>query len=720
MTDSERLQAIQKALAAAGAALAQLVDVPAPAPAPAPAPPAIRYGFNLGGGSYYDGLGLSINWLMQSAVTGATNADGYPLGDIGMLATYVIAQNNAYEWWPYKPGTYVAHGIGTGHKIELSGDKLAAQSFVTVAGQPFALSITLPPMMAPAGDEALQFVRKQYLKLVVTNTSGKVLPVMTTLALTHESDSLHVGIGAKYTLDAMHSLSTQSRGPLRPMSMMQTVSGWVKDPSDLPSDTCIKEANVFIKYPGATFDPVNKYRIPSPEALGRLSMETGNPLWVSLWVMATDDTLDEFFRRLALTYPLTLDLYVEGGNEVWNNSYTANSGFLAKEYGKPEHEGTGLFEDGTGKPTMHNSAHLTLRVIRAARKVFGDRAKGRYNGQLGWPDRSMMALDYIDPGIVQAGQPLGKIIDSPCVAAYFALASDDLSTANGHSGAPNTGRGIAGFDTWNISFPRRQILESGAWKGAAGASWLERANKNGIDDAAQYVATWQTKLAAKGYKPLRSIYEGTQSHNDVQTFGYQDYVNGKPTSAAYLFAFDPTTGSFTLSDGLPTGLTLPKGGTFTDSQKSLDALFSDGDLAQFGYYGTTGLIANKTYPVRKIGGVMYAYANGAAYASGTPLTTTGTLGKLLVANITRVADYHRTSLALLWANMSADGTGELVMDYWHRKMVAAGITESATFQLAGGATCPLNDYSAARPWAFKPGGFWAPNTPAVDWVRTKT
>jgi hypothetical protein len=672
----------------------------------------MKHGWNVNSPSYYDGGSLYINRLLDAAVSGDTTPTGYPPGGGGKSSVYLVISENAYEWWSYKPGVYRIKGTGTGARVQVGGAGFKEQVVTTSEGVPFRISVTLPPLAAPSGEAALTFTRVQHLRVVV---NGGASP-MTDLAVFHADDEADFAAGKVFTAEARADLATASRGPLRPMSLMQTVSGWVKEPSDLPADDTVGMTNYFIQFPGHG-PGTNRFRLPSPEKLARLAIEAGSPLWVSLWVMASDATLKAFFDRLAAAYPAG-DLYVEGGNEVWNNAYTANSGFLATQYGRPEYQNTGLV-NGSSEAVMRNAAHFALRCFRAAEapSAFNGRSRIKrvFNCQLGWPDRSFIALDYVDPGFVAKGRKLGQIIDSPCVATYFMLGPDALYTGG------NTARGITQLPKYGIGMSRRRLIrdrlyENGPANGGNAAVWFERAWKNSIDDTTGFIRAYQTRLAAAGYAPLRYSYEGGWSHDDMPSFdlGAENVDRKTPGGLPGLcMTYSASTGALTPTDATVGGF------AFTDAREPLDAWFADGDLVQVGYNGKTGITAYRTFACRRIDGALYVYTTVADQAAGKPRTG-GEDGHLLVVNNTRMATFVRTVLTQLWANKSVDGTGVTVLDYYHQKMVEAGLTLDCTFTLVGGATSPFRDVTGAKPWAFKPHGYHSPDTPAVTWVRTKT
>ena len=673
--------------------------------------PALKHGWNVNGPTCYDGASLYINRLFDSAIVGETTANGYPPGGAGKHTSYVVISENSYEWWAYKPGTYRVRGTGTGARVQVSGAGITAQTLTTTAGKPFRLSVALPPLSAPEGEAALTFTHVQHLNVSVAGGSF----AMTDLVVLHADDEADFAVGKVFTAEARAGLATASRGPVRPMGLMQSVSGWVKDVSDLPADDNVGMTNYFIQYPGQGHTQA-RFRLPSPEKLARLATETGSPLWVSLWVMASDATLKAFFDRLAAAYP-SGDLYVEGGNEIWNNAYTANSGFLATQYGRPEYQNTGLV-NGSSEAIMHNAAHFALRCFRAAESASAFNGRSRikriFSCQLGWPERSFQGLDYVDPGIVSKGQKLGKLIDSPCVSTYFALAPDALFTGG------NTRRGVTQLPKYGVVMSRRRLIkdkiyENGPSNGGNAAVWFEKAWKNSIDDLAAFIKVYQSRLAAAGYAPLRYSHEGCWSHDDLPAFdlGTETGDAKKPAGLpGVCMAYKAATGAFTPANATVGGF------SFSDAGESLDAWFSDGDLMQVGYNGSTGVTAYRTFICRRVAGALQIYASLADYTAGKPRTG-GEDGHLLVINNSRLTAFNRVILTQLWANKSVDGTGVTVLDYHHDKMVEAGLTVDCTFTLVGGATSAFRDTTGTKPWALKPNGFYAPDTPASNWVHTK-
>jgi hypothetical protein len=671
----------------------------------------LKHGWNVSSPTHYNGGSLYINRLLDAAVSGDTTPHGYPPGGAGKSTAYLVISENAHEWWSYKPGVYRIVGTGTGARVQVTGSAFREQSIVTSMGEPFRLSVTLPPLAAPTGEAAITFTRVQHLRVSVTGGTS----AMGDLAVLHADDEADFAAGKVFTAEARSDLATASRGPLRPMGLMQTVSGWVKDPGDLPSDADVGLTNNFIQYPGHA-PGTNRFRLPSPEKLAKLANETGNPLWVSLWVMASDATLKAFFDRLAAAYP-SGDVYVEGGNEVWNNAYTANSGFLATQYGRPEYQNTGLV-DASSETAMRNAAHFALRCFRAAeaRSAFNGRGRVKrvFNCQLGWPERSFIGLDYVDPGIVAEGRKFGTLIDSPCVATYFSLCPDAL-----YSGG-NTGRGITQLPRYGIGLSRRRIIhqriyENGPANDGNAALWFEKAWKNSIDNTAGYIKAYQTRLAAAGYALLRFSYEGGWSHDDVPAFdlGTERDDPKKPAGLPGLcMAYQAETGALT-----PTRAVVG-GRAFDDTGEALESWFSDGDLVQVGYNGTTGITVSRTFACRVSGGALQLFATQADHAA-RKVRSGGADGPVLVVNTSRMTAFNRFLLGQLWANRSVDGSGVTVLDYYHDKMVQAGITHGCAFLPVGGATSAFRDFTGTKPWAYKPHGYHAPDTPAMTWLRGK-
>ena len=703
-SDSINRRTFIGAVVAAGAGAAPLES--------AAATPSMKHGWNVSGPSYYDGGSLYINRLLDSAVSGDITINGYPSGGIGKSTTYLVISENAHEWWAYKPGTYRITGTGTGARVQASGVGFTEQAVRTTEGVPFKLSVTLPTLQAPTGEAALTFARVQHLKVYVTGGSA----AMTDLAVFHANDEADFAGGKVFTAEARANLATATRGPLRPMSLMQSVSGWVKDTSDLPTDDNVGMTGHFIQYPGHG-PGQNKFRLPSPEKLAKLATETGNPLWVSLWVMASDATLKAFFDRLASAYP-SGELYVEGGNEVWNNAYTANSGFLATQYGRPEYQNTGLV-NGSSEAVMRNAAHFALRCFRAAEAASAFKGRRRvkrvFSCQLTWPDRSFIGLDYIDPGIVNKGERFGSMIDSPCVASYFLLAHDALYTGG------NTKRGVTQLPKYGIGLSRRSLIsdklyEDGPKNGGNAAVWFEKAWKNSIDDTKGFIKSYQLRLAAAGYAPLRYSYEGGWSHDDVPAFdlGTENMDAKKPGGLPGIcMAYIAASGTLTPANATVGGF------AFSDAGEALDSWFADGDLVQVGYSEPTGVTAYRTFMCRRRGNALHIYDTLAEQTAGKPRIG-GKDGHLLVVNTTRMTAFNKFLLSQLWANKSVDGTNVTVLDYYHGKMVEAGLTLDCTFTLVGGATTAFRDFTGTKPWAFKPNGYHAPDTAAVTWVRTKT
>ncbi len=692
-----------------GAGVATAVGVPIHTSA---ATGSMKHGWNVNGSSYYDGTSLFNNRLLESAIVGDATAKGYPPGGVGKSTRYVVISENAHEWWAYKPGAYVIKGTGTGARIRVGGAAISEISILTRERTPFRVSVVLPPLAAPTGEAALTFSRVGHLSVLVTDGT---MP-MSDLVVVHADDEAELAAGKVYTKDASDDLATASRGPVRPMGLMQTVSGWIKDPADIPADDSIAATNHFIQYPGHA-PGQGKFRIPSPEKLARLAIESGNPLWVSLWAMASDAALKVFFDRLAAAYP-SGDIYIEGGNEVWNNAYTANSGFLATQYGKSEHQGTGLV-DGSSEAVMQNAAHLALRCFRAAEapSAFNGRSRVKrvFNCQLVWLERSFIALDYVDPGIISKGRKLGQLIDSPCVATYFLLAGDALLTGG------NTGRGITQLPKYGLGLSRRRLIrdkiyEKGASNSGNAAAWFEKAWKNSIDDVKGFIKRYQDRLTAAGFSPLRYSYEGAWSHDDLPAFdlGRESVEPKRPGGLPGIcVAYHASTGAFIPADAKVGGA------VFADADEPLDAWFDEGDLVQVGYEGATGVPAYRTFISRRQADGLRIYASLADYNADRPRVG-GADGHMLLINNTRMTALNKALLQQLWANKSVDGTGVTVLDYYHDKMVEAGLTLDCTFTPVGAATTAFRDVTGTKPWAFKPNGYYASDTPALTWVRTKT
>ena len=177
-------------------------------------------------------------------------------------------------------------------------------------------------------------------------------------------------------------------------------------------------------------------------------------------------------------------------------------------------------------------------------------------------------------------------------------------------------------------------------------------------------------------------------------------------------AYKAYSGAFTAANANVGGF------AFEDAAEPLSAWFSDGDLVQIGYAGASAVTEYRTFICRRLANSLHIYASLADYTAGRPRIG-GADGHLLVINTTRMTAFNQAVLSQLWANKSFDGTGVSVLDYYHAKMVEAGLTLDCTFTPVGGATSAFRNASGTTPWAFKPDGFNAPNTPAMEWVRTK-
>jgi hypothetical protein len=678
----------------------------------------LSVGYNVTADSYYDGAGKHANVLVEATYTGGPlTAMGFPKA--GSTVNYLIYFSNRYLWQQYKPGTYVIKGTGTGAKVTASGVACSGGSFNTAPGVPFRFTTQVTQMTPPTGNALISPTGVNSFMVTVSSTG---VEDMDDLVVCHLDDEAHQAKGdaaSFFTLDALADYTTASKGPLRTMQWQQITQCYLQNPADIPADGMIAIANGY-----ATASTTNGHRgsktlrLPSPEMMARLCVATAMPLWINVNPQMTDACMAAFFGRIASIYTTGL-VYVELGNEPWNTSYAAiNSGYLGLLYpttGQPG-AGAGLTASTSQAAINASLAHASLRAWKQAELVFGSaRVKRVVNVQGGWVDNCISSLDYVDPGIVQAGKRVGELMHSATVATYLGLTPDHWVQG------PGSSRGVVA-PGWGIGISRRWLVQNQA---TANALFCEKAWRNSVDQNVYYIQTWNSALAGRGYPPLRYAYEGHQPEDSIApTLAMGNAQNGDPTQPAgdanLCVTYSAKTGAMVPANGTIGGM------AYHDAAQSLANWFHDGDIIQVSWMGSgrVGPCDYKTYKCRLVGGALYAFDSLASWNLGLGAQLRGGGSKtILVVNVTRFSAWAEFLNGLWWSNPNRID-GQTILDYLQNSYKALGFTQSAGFKCVGSAYHPL--YTGAtmsaimQTSAYKPQGHWAPATPAIQRYKALT
>jgi hypothetical protein len=705
-------------LGATLAATAASLNTSRPASAQ-PAATGLSVGYNVTADSYYDGAGKHSNVLVEAGMTGGPVTPlGYPKA--GSAVNYLVYFANRYLWQQYKPGTYVIKGTGTGAKVTASGSACSGGSVSTTPAVRFRFTTRIAPMAAPSGDGLISPERPASF---MVNVSASGSTDMDDLVVCHVDDEAHQAKGdaaSYFTLDALADYTTASRGPLRMMQWQQLTHCYIQDEDDIPADRAIAitNAHTTVNAGDGRRGAKSLHAVPSPEMMARLCVATGMPLWINVNPQMTDATMAAFFRRIASVYA-TGPIFVELGNEPWNAAYWAiNAGYLGVLYPTPGHPGAGagLVAAPTQAAVNASLAHASLCAWKQAEIVFGgNRVRRVMNVQLGWIDNSISSLDYVDPGILQTGKKVGQLMHSASVATYLGLTPDHWQQG------PGSSRGVVA-PGWGLGISKRWLVQHQA---TADALFCEKAWRNSVDQNVQFVRGWNAALSARGYPPIRYEYEGHQPDDSiVPAVAFENAQNGNPTlpagDANLCVRYTAETGAMVPANGTINGKAYP------DGSQSLDAWFTDGDIVQVSWAGSShpGPCDYKTYKCRLIDGTLYAFDKGAAWTRGLGSQLTGHVDKtILVVNVTRFAAWAEFLNGLWWSNPSRID-GKSILDYMHDAYKAAGFTEAAGFKCVGSAYHPL--YTGAgqsammQTSAYKPHGHWYPDTPVLKRFKTLT
>lgn len=675
-------------------------------------------GFNVQPSSYYTGAGMYANRMYEATVLGSqsnVNANGYPKAATG--CQYKIIGENAYQWWRYKPGTYVIKGTGNGATLTIYGAGFPTDVYTTSNGVAFRRTVTLPAMSAPSGNTAIRNVALTHLGLNVSNAG---VAAINDLIVCHVDDEAHIAAGgpaALFTPECIADYQTTSRGPLRMMNWQQMVNAWCQDAADIPADGAVAILNAYAANSDGSKGSKTLRGVPPPEHMGRLCVATSMPMWVNVNPQMTDACMASFFARLLAEYPSGL-LYVEISNEIWNGAYfKVNTNYLGTRYGTAGQPGAGagLLTTGTGTAIQQAAAHASLRAWKQAELVFGSRVRRVINCQLVQPALSMQCMDYVDPGIITAGQKVGQLMHSAATATYPLVCGD--VTANGL----DTGRGVTQPPRYGIGIPPRWAIRHKAWiddaavNGGNAALWIEKAWRNAVDMITAYIGTYQSQLAAKSYPLMTLEYEGHWNHDDTPLYRAASHdVNGAQAVNGLCMTYIAATGEM-----VPASATV-NGDAYTDAGESLSNWFADGDIIEPTFAGSTGISDRITYKCKIISGKLYAFLNTTTYTAGLGSQVTGGSDKtILLCNVTRMDAWQTFTVEQMWSNPDAID-GQTFIDYMHDSYRAAGLRVGCSFSIIGGAYLAFYTASGgfgAQGWAMKPDGHWQDNTAAFNRIK---
>lgn len=682
-------------------------------------------GYNVGGPNYFNASGMMANRLFEATIIGTPTltALGYPTA--GNQAVYVVVQAGKIDWWSYKPGVYVIKGTGTGANIIVDGAGTTVNQTPALS-IPFRYTFTLPTMPAPTGDGTITVTAAGVITnalRVIVGTGGSA--DMTDLWVGHIDDEAKYGGTAPadyFTVDCINDFSHPTHGPLRMMNWQQMTGAWVQDIADIPVDLAIGNvagAATGISCNSSGTKGTLSIKVPSPEMLARLAVACNMQLWPNANPQMTDVCQAAFASRMAGIYTSGM-MYAEVGNEPWNSAYfSINGGYLGTLYGAAANPGfgAGLLTNGSTTAVQQALAHASLRWWKACETAFGAaRVKKLFNTQLVNPGISFPALDYVDPGIRQTGIKAGNQMDGIAVGPYIKLSLD--ATANGLQ----TLRGVTQGPAYAaITISRSWMTKNKIWvnsqsiNGGNALLWAENAWRNGCDMLCAYIDSWRAALLARAMPQTLYEYEGHWDHDDCPLS-----TPGVPNELPGMFcAYDQVTGSLTPTTGIMNG------DTYT--LQVVTDWFEDGDIVEVYTLPSPrvdGVVDKRTYKVKYIAGVLYAFATVAAYASGTlaDVVKGGTSGNFMLANISRMDAFSYFIMSTFWSNPS-QVNGQGFINYMHQQFKSRGLSNSATFIMVGSGFRPFNVSASTggfQPWAMKPNGFGFTDTAALTAMKALT
>jgi hypothetical protein len=677
---------------------------------------AMVVGYNIGLSNYFSGYGFFADYLFgayklpESTTAGVTTVSAVLAN--GQSVSYQAAMQFDEDVNAWKPGTYVLRWpAGVTATVGLFGVN-------TSAGTSGRYTFTIPYPSESDELSKLDPNNQGGVVITLTNSTGSTVDCRSA-RLCHIDDEAAVMAGSVLSAEAAEALRTASGGPLRCLNLNGANSAWIRTADEIPADdewgsrtayTCEVVSGVSQKFTG-----YSTYGV-SPERIGRIGTQVGRPLWVNLPVMMTDAACTAYLTRLASTYPSGA-VYIEAGNEtIISPQFPPNAGYLGS--GK-YHADNGLTDPYIGSYPLGTDngdrraeavAHCSLRFWKIAETVLGRaRVRRAVNLMLVGPTIGAKFLEYVDPGIITAGQKVVQLIDrtkGDCasVSAYFGTIPDShfrAAPSQGGGEFPVSG-GATGFHMstrWAVK--NRAYLQSDAV--------LKGQMKNSANQAASYVKDYNDWCTARGYeRVVTAVYEGLWGHWDDGRSGYED-IGGM------MLAYDATTG-----DMVGTTSTI-NGATYTDNAEAVADWYEDGDVVRATWVSTPGggLSDSTNYLCKVVAGKLRLYTTQANYNAGTQLTG-GTSQRVALWNASR------TNRLLLRRNgLLTSSAGLEVLEYWVSVMAAQGINLVNIFAFAGnmnklGASQGGGGVFSSRPWSVTWRGGWdTAGNSAITWARQR-
>jgi hypothetical protein len=674
-------------------------------------------GYNIGGSNYYSGYGFFADYLfgaykLPESTTGGVTTVNAVLAN-GQSITYNAITHYDADLLAWKPGNYVlTWPAGVTASVGLFGSNTSAGT----SGR-YVFAIPLP---SETGElEKLDPTNQGGVYVTLTNGTGSTVDCRSA-RLCHVDDETAVMAGAVLSAEAAEALRTASNGPLRTLNLNGANALWIQAVEDIPADdewgsrtaySCQVSSGVTQKFTGYT-----NYGV-SPERIGRIGTQVGRPLWVNLPVMMTDAACTAYLTRLASTYPSGA-IYIEAGNEcIISPQFAPNAGYLgsgmyhANQALSDPYLGSYPIGTDNGDRRAEALAHCSLRFWKIAETVFGrSRVRRALNMMLVSPSQGAKCMEYVDPGIITAGQKVAQLIDETkgdcaSVSAYFGTIPDSHARA-----APSQGGGefpLFNNDPAGFHMSTRWAVKNKAYNQSDAT--IKGQMKNSANQAAGYVKDYNDWCTARGYeRVVTAVYEGLWGHWDDGRSGFED-IGGM------MLAYDVTTG-----DMIGTTSTI-NGVTYTDNAEAVADWYEDGDVVRATWVSTPGggLADSTNYLCKVVAGKLRLYTTQANYNAGTQLTG-GTSQRVALWNASR------TNRLLLRRNgLLTSSAGLEVLEYWVSVMSAQGINLVNIFAFSGnanklGAQQGGGGVYSSRPWSVTNKGGWdTAGNSAITWARNR-
>lgn len=532
----------------------------------------------------------------------------------------------------------------------------------------------------------------------------------------HISSEADIVAGLQYTQEFINYISGGNpRAPLRVMPMFSPNEIFVTEASEIPPGDANSRVSVTPSMVSGA-KSATLQQSTSPEAFAEMQHRSGKPLWVALPPMMTDAALTAFFTRLhaSLTarYGSTAydtHVFVEPSNELWNSSFASNSTFLADNYATSYPQGvTGVNPALSREFRMQkNGAHFALRAWSIAESILGrQRVKRTFDCQIAFYDGGARPmLEYVDPGIIQAGARAGDLADYVAGAPYFGAMTDaNVQTRNDE--IKNTAAYISanlsqyvpaarGVTTPNVVGTNRSISNTDILRGEyylngrdgkSFSEWREASLRNCLDWNNIGCRYFVSQLRLAGYtNPKLGIYE-INTHEDLaQTLYVKDdepYGVKVSYSAGLFTATSP-------NDGLIRSMELVK---VVRARNSTTLVSS----------GTEGTFSGIKYlaKVRQDGSISL-HANIADFNSDT-IATGNPTGSLYLVNVSRIDALHRANINwLLHSPIGAEFIRRV-----DNVMAGVGFDVACWFADGGYGYAYNSVGVGTQPWTFADKGLW--------------